>query len=144
VQMPVYQVLVYPIAGSDVNTASYQENAAAKPLNKPMMQWFFQKYLRTPADGKSPLIDLVHADLQGLPAATVITAQIDPLRSEGKELADRLEDAGVEVDYANYDGVTHEFFGMGAVVDEARQAEEQAAAGLKKGFGMGSTTTSQR
>ena len=79
VQLPVYQVLVYPIAGSDVNTASYQENAAAKPLNKPMMQWFFEKYLRAPADGQSPLIDLVHADLAGLPAATVITAQIDPL-----------------------------------------------------------------
>jgi acetyl esterase/lipase len=136
VQLPVYQVLVYPIAGSDVNTASYQENAAAKPLNKPMMQWFFQKYLRTPADGKSPLIDLVNADLQGLPDATVITAQIDPLRSEGKQLADRLKHAGVEVEYRNYDGVTHEFFGMGSVVDEARQGEQQAAAGLKRGFGL--------
>jgi acetyl esterase len=144
VQLPVYQVLVYPIAGSDLNTPSYRENATARPLNKSMMHWFFQKYLRSPADGQSPMIDLVHADLQGLPAATVITAQIDPLRSEGKELADRLKDAGVEVDYANYDGVTHEFFGMGGVVGEARQAEEQAAAGLKKGFGMGSTTTSQR
>ena len=52
----------------------------------------------------------------------MITAQIDPLRSEGKELADRLKSAGVEVDYKNYNGVTHEFFGMGAVVDEAKQA----------------------
>ena len=144
VQSPVYQVLVYPIAGSDVNTPSYQENAAAKPLNKPMMQWFFEKYLRTPADGKSPLIDLVNADLQGLPAATVITAQIDPLRSEGKALADRLKDAGTQVDYRNYDAVTHEFFGMGAVVDEAKQAEQQAAQGLKRGFSMRSTSTSQR
>jgi acetyl esterase len=144
VQLPVYQVLVYPIAGSDVNTPSYRENATAKPLNKPMMQWFFQKYLRSPADGKSPLIDLVHADLQALPAATVITAQIDPLRSEGKELADRLEEAGVEVDYQNYDGVTHEFFGMGAVVNEAKLAEQQAATGLKKGFAMGKTSTSHQ
>ena len=144
VQLPVYQVLVYPIAGNDVNTPSYQENADAKPLNKPMMQWFFEKYLRTPADGKSPLIDLVHADLVGLPAATVITAQIDPLRSEGNELADRLKDAGVQVDYKNYEAVTHEFFGMGAVVDEAKQAERQAADGLHKGFGAPNTSSSQR
>ncbi|HEV2086569.1 MAG TPA: alpha/beta hydrolase [Gemmatimonadales bacterium] len=135
VQLPVHQVLVYPIAGYDVNTLSYQENADAKPLSKPMMQWFFEKYLRAPADGRSPLIDLVHADLSGLPAATVITAQIDPLRSEGNELADRLKDAGVQVDYQNYEGVTHEFFGMGAVVNEAKQAEQQAADGLRKGFG---------
>jgi acetyl esterase len=144
VQLPVYQVLVYPIAGYDVNTPSYQENADAKPLNKAMMQWFFEKYLRAPADGRSPLIDLVHAELAGLPAATVITAQIDPLRSEGNDLADRLKDAGVQVDYKNYEGVTHEFFGMGAVVDEAKQAEQQAADGLRKGFGAASTATSQR
>ena len=144
VPLPVYQVLVYPIAGSDLNTESYQENADAKPLNKPMMQWFFGRYLRSPADGKSPLIDLVHADLSGLPPATVITAQIDPLRSEGKELADGLKQAGAEVDYKNYDGVTHEFFGMGSVVDDARQAEQQAADGLRKGFSSRTTATSQR
>jgi acetyl esterase/lipase len=74
----------------------------------------------------------------------VITAGIDPLRSEGKELADRLKDVGIKVDYRNYDAVTHEFFGMGAVVDEAQQAEQQAAEGLKRAFGMRSTTTSQR
>ncbi len=142
-QLPVYQVLVYPIAGYDVNTPSYQENATAKPLSRPAMQWFFEKYLRTPADGKSPMIDLVHADLQGLPATTVITAQIDPLRSEGKELADRLKDAGAAVDYKNYDGVTHEFFGMGAVVDEGKQAQQQAADGLKKGFGRQTTASQQ-
>ena len=133
-QMPVHQVLVYPIAGSDLNTPSYQENAQAKPLNKAAMAWFFDKYLRSPEDGKNPLIDLVHANLQGMPGATVITAQIDPLRSEGKQLADRLKDAGAEVDYRNYDAVTHEFFGMGAVVEKAKQAQQQAGAGLKKGF----------
>jgi acetyl esterase/lipase len=143
VQLPVYQVLVYPIAGYDLNTPSYQENADAKPLNKPMMQWFFEKYLRTPADGKSPLIDLVHANLEGLPPATVITAQIDPLRSEGQQLAEKLKAAGTEVEFRNYDGVTHEFFGMGTVVDEAKQAEQQAAAGLKQGFDR-TATAAQR
>ena len=135
-QLPVYQVLVYPIAGFDTNTPSYQENAAAKPLNRPMMQWFFRQYLRTPEDGKNPLIDLVHADLKGLPAATVITAEIDPLRSEGKALADAMRSAGADVDYRNYEGSAHEFFGMGAVVDDAKAAQQQAAAGLKKGFGL--------
>ena len=135
-QVPAYQVLVYPIAGSDTNTPSYQENSAAKPLNKPMMQWFFKNYLRTPEDGKSPLIDLVHADLNRLPPATVITAEIDPLRSEGKALADALKSAGAQVDYKNYEGSAHEFFGMSAVLDDAKAAQQQAAAGLKKGFGM--------
>ena len=144
VQMPVHQVLVYPIAGYDVNTPSYQENANAKPLNKPMMQWFFENYLRSPADGKNPLIDLVHANMKGLPGTTVIAAQIDPLRSEGKALADRLKDEGVEVDYRSYEGAAHEFFGMGAVLDDAKEAQEEAAAGLKKGFEGTTSESAQR
>jgi len=142
-QMPVHQVLVYPIAGYDLNTPSYQENAEAKPLNKAMMGWFFEQYLRSPADGKNPLIDLVHANVQKFPGTTVIAAQIDPLRSEGKALADRLKDAGIEVDYKNYDGAAHEFFGMGAVLDDAKEAQQQAAAGLQKGFGASRTASAQ-
>jgi acetyl esterase/lipase len=131
VTLPKHQLLVYPIAGYNLSTPSYLANTQTKPLNKDLMAWFFKYYLRTPADGKSPMINLVSANLKGLPAATVITAQYDPLMSEGKMLADNLQKAGVQVRYMNYDGVTHEFFGMGAVVPEAKQAEAFAADGLK-------------
>jgi acetyl esterase len=132
--MPVYQMVVYPIAGSDTNTPSYQENAAAKPLSKPAMQWFFKQYLRSAADANDPRINLVAADLKGLPPAVIITDQIDPLRSEGVLLAEKMKAAGVAVEHTNYDGVAHEFFSMGAVVDKAKQAEQQVANGLKKAF----------
>ena len=132
--MPIHQMVVYPIAGFDTNTASYKENAAAAPLSKPAMEWFFKQYLRSPADGKDPRINLVDADLKGLPPATVITAQIDPLRSEGMMLANRMKAAGVAVEYRNYDGVAHEFFSMGAAVAKAKEAEQQAAEGLNKAF----------
>ncbi|MCU1385602.1 MAG: lipase [Acidobacteria bacterium] len=46
----------------------------------------------------------------------------------------RREAAGVAVDYVNYDGVTRDFFGMGAVVDKAKQAEQRVADGLKDAF----------
>ena len=131
VALPKHQLLVYPIAGYDLNTPSYQANTQTKPLNKDLMAWFFQHYLRAPADGKSPLIDLVHANLKGLPPTTLITDQYDPLMSEGKMLADNLQKAGVAVKYQNYDGVTHEFFGMSAVVPEAKQAQAMASGELK-------------
>ncbi|MDQ3196353.1 MAG: alpha/beta hydrolase [Pseudomonadota bacterium] len=129
--MPVHQVLVYPVANAQIGSESEQQNAEAKPLNTPMLTWFYEKYLPTPADKNSPLIALTEvADLKGLPPATIITAQIDPLRSEGRAYAEKLEQAGVPVDYRNYEGVTHEFFGMGAVVDKAKEAVQQAAAGI--------------
>ena len=133
VALPRHQLLVYPIAGYNFNTPSYQEYANAKPLSRPLMKWFFDKYLRTPADGFSPLIDLVDApNLAGLPSATVINAQIDPLQSEGQQYAARLQAAGVPVTAQVYTGVTHEFFGMAAVIPEARAAQLLASATLRE------------
>lgn len=136
VQMPVSIVSVYPIAGTDTTTPSYVENANAKPLNRAMMSWFLDNYLNGPADRANPRVNLVAADLAGLPPTTIINAQIDPLRSDGELLAQKLRAAGVTTDQKTYDGVTHEFFGMGAVVDKAMAAEQMAADALKKGFGM--------
>lgn len=133
--LPVHQALIYPVAGYDLNTPSYREHAHAKPLDKPMMAWFFEKYLNDPTEGNNSWIDLVNApNLSGLPSATVITAEIDPLRSEGKQYADRLLEAGVPVMYRNFAGVSHEFFGMGAVLSDARQAVRLIAEGMMGSF----------
>jgi len=133
--VPVHQVLVYPIAGYNTNTESYQKYASAKPLDKPMMEWFFKQYLKGPADGKNPLIDLYNApDLKSMPATTIINAQLDPLMSDGEILTDKLEDAGVAVTQKTYNGVTHEFFGMATVLPEAKEAQALATSELKSAF----------
>ena len=133
-QQPTAVVAVYPIASTDTNSASYQENANAKPLSKPAMEWFFKNYLNGPQDYKDPRINLVAADLKGLPPVTIINAQIDPLRTDGEMLADKIRAAGGTVQQKTYDGVAHEFFGMAAVVDKAKDAEQMAAEALKKGW----------
>ncbi len=134
VKVPIHQLLVYPVAGADMNTPSYKEYAQAKPLNKPMMAWFF-KNAATPADAENPRLNLLNSPaLAQQPPTTIITAQIDPLRSEGEALAMKLKAAGVPVSYKNYDGATHEFFGMGAVVPQAKAAVAFAAQELKTAF----------
>jgi acetyl esterase/lipase len=135
VQLPVHVLSVYPIAQPDTTTPSYVENANAKPLNRAMMGWFARHTTRTPADLQDPRINLVGANLQGLPPTTIVLAQIDPLRSDGEMLAEKLRAAGVQVDMRRWDGVTHEFFGMAAVDDKAREAQQYAADRLKAAFG---------
>ena len=135
IQMPLAIISVYPIAGIDTMTPSYVENANAKPLNRPMMVWFFKNYVRSTADLQDPRINLVGANLSGLPATTIINAQIDPLRSEGETLAEKLRAAGVSVEQKTYAGTAHEFFGMGMVVDKGMDAERMAGDALKKVFG---------
>jgi len=136
ISQPVAVLAIYPVAGADMNTASYVKYGDALPLNRPMMSWFLKKYLNKPNEVKDPLIDLVNTDMTGLPPTTIITAEIDPLQAEGLKLADKLKADGVTVSSKNYDGVTHEFFGMGAIVPQARDAEMYAAAQLKKAFGI--------
>ncbi|HUP14368.1 MAG TPA: alpha/beta hydrolase [Niastella sp.] len=134
VQLPVHEVLVYPIAGYDFSTESYKESDSTKPLSTGLMQWFFKNYLNSPADGKNQNISLVSANLKSMPPTTIIGAEYDPLRSEGQLLSEKLKAAGVSTTYQLYKGVTHEFFGMAAVVPEAKQAQELAVADLKKAF----------
>ena len=132
--MPVYQLMVYPITNNDMTTPSYIEFANAQPLNKPALVWFAQYTYMNPADATNPYAFPLKANLAGLPPATLIGAEIDPLQSEGAQYAAALQAAGVPVDYKLYTGVTHEFFGMGAVVSKARQAEMDAAADLRAAF----------
>ena len=132
--MPVHVLSVYPVADGDTDSPSYQKYANAKPLSKPLMEWFFE-YAGAPADAE--YINLVDADLSGLPATTIINAQIDPLLSDGQELAEAMQSAGVKVERKVYDGVTHEFFGMAAVLEQADEAQTYAADRLKSSFKTG-------
>ena len=134
VQAPVHQVLVYPVVNTDTTTASYVENANAKPLNRAMMGWFVRYYTNGPADLTDPRLTPLRQNLARLPSATVILAQIDPLRSEGEAYAEALEAAGVAVNTRTYDGVAHEFFGMGAVHPKAKDAVKVAGDDLKAAF----------
>ena len=132
--MPVHQLLIYPVVSDDMTRPSYVKNADAKPLNKPMMEWFFKHY---GADVANPYaVPMKATSLAGLPPATIIAAEIDPLLSEGKAYADKLKKDGVAVTYKEYIGVAHEFFGMGAVVPKAKEAEQFAADQLKKAFAV--------
>jgi len=134
--MPLAEVLVYPVAGKDMMTPSYVENAEAAPLSKPAMEWFVSNVFESKEQAADPRLDLVNRmDLAGLPPTTIINAEIDPLRSEGEMLAEKLKAAGVATEQKTYDGVTHEFFGMAAVVPQAKEATDMAVKALTKAFG---------
>lgn len=128
---PKHVLSVYPVAQSNTETESYRKYADAMPLNRSMMLWFIDNVTKGPADVKDTRIDLVHADLKGLPPVTVINAEIDPLRDDGAELEKALRTAGVSVERKVYPGVTHEFFGTAAVVKKAEEAQMYAGERLK-------------
>ena len=134
-QAPVHALLVYPVVGTDLMTPSYNETTKAVPLNRAAIEWYVSHFTSGSADLKDPRLNVVGAaDLHGLPPTTIVSAEIDPLRSEGEMLAEKLKAAGVPVAQQTFPGVTHEFFGMGAVVGQAKQAEDFATMRLKASF----------
>lgn len=130
--LPRHILSVYPIAGNDLNTPSYQDTANGPTLNRALMAWFFRYVPRTSADLMDPRINLVGANLQGLPPVTIVAAQVDPLRSEGELLAQRLSASGVTVERREWEGASHEFFGADAVIRDAAEAQQWAGGRLRE------------
>jgi acetyl esterase len=132
----VHQLLVYPNTDYQAGTDSMRDMADSPFFNPTAVDWYWGLYLSSPADGANPLASpLRAADLRGLPPATVITAEYDPLRDEGERYAARLAEAGVPVELTRYDGVPHAFFTMIGVLDAARAAVAAAASRLRAAFG---------
>jgi acetyl esterase len=105
-------------------------------FTKTEMAWLWSLYLRSDIDGRHPYATpLVAADLSGLPAATVLTGEVDLLRDDGRLYADRLADAGVAVDYENYDGMVHAFLQF-TDVETAERALDYLADSLRDAFGQ--------
>ncbi|MBW6525144.1 alpha/beta hydrolase [Sphingomonas sp. RHCKR47] len=131
---PRHIVSVYPIANSSMTLPSRMDSANAKPLNAAMLKWFGYYYQNSAADAQDPRLNLISANLRGLPPTTIINAQIDPLRSDGETLAAAMRKAGDKVEQKTFPGVTHEFFGMAKVVRGAQEANDLAVARLKAAF----------
>lgn len=132
---PMHVLAVYPVGQTgNLDTKSYQDSGTAKPLNKAMIGWFVDKLLAKPEDKTDPRLDIVNAKLAGLPPVTIINAQIDPLREDGALLEVALKKAGVKVKRTVYSGVTHEFFGMAAVVKKAADAQKMGGKALRDSF----------
>ena len=79
----VYQVLDYPPL--DLTVDPYAVVTGDKLLTPATRAFFTACYVNAPEDTRSPLLSpLLAADLSGLPAALVITAEHDPLRGDGE------------------------------------------------------------
>ncbi|SDZ36463.1 Acetyl esterase/lipase [Micromonospora pattaloongensis] len=135
--LPAFQLLVYPMVTGTIDNESCADSADARPLSRAALSWYAKHTFSTPEAAKDPRFDVLNAPadrLRGLPPTLVITAERDPLRTQGQRYADRLIQAGVEVECRHYEGVPHEFFGMAPVLDAARDAQQHAANALHAVF----------
>lgn len=80
-------------------------------------------YLQDSVNVTHPYISPLKAELdEDMPTALVITAQVDPMRDEGREYAHKMRDAGIKVVYKEYEGMIHAFMNFYPFLENARQA----------------------
>ncbi len=128
-----FQILIYPVADHNLNYPSMIENSPNYLLTSEMMWWYWDQYVNNVRDFENPYVLPINSpDLSGLPPTIIITAEYDPLRDEGEELARRLKSAGNIVILHRYAGVIHGFMLMQGFLTDARDASKKIGEELKK------------
>ena len=102
--------LVYPFLDPRGAFPSWAEGAESG-FDPSEAAWYWEQYARTEADFDDPdLAPLLSDRLHTLPPTFVATAEHDPLRDEGEELARRLAEVGVETVGIRCLGQVHGFW----------------------------------
>ncbi len=130
------QSLIYPVSDYTLSGASYEKYARGYGvLTRDAMVWFRGHYLRSSADALDWRASPLRApQLSGVAPAVVVTAECDVLHDDGESYAVALGRAGVPVEYREYSGMIHAFFGMVPIVDDAMNAQRQVWAAFKRAF----------
>lgn len=123
VRAAVGQVLIYPGLGGDESKGSYVEHAEA-----PLLSLGDIAFYRDVRSGKrqspddptfSPLRD---SDFSGLPPTVILTAECDPLSSDGETYRDRIVAAGGKAWWHEEPRLVHSFLRARTTVPAAAEA----------------------
>jgi acetyl esterase len=130
------QSLVYPVADYRLVGDSYDKYTQGYGLlTRESMVWFRNHYLRSPKDAEDWRASPINAPSLGdVAPAIVITAECDVLHDDGERYAGALRRAGVPVEYKEYPGMIHGFFGMMPAVDDAMNAQRAVWAAFRRAF----------
>ncbi len=110
-RLPTLQLLIYPVTNYAGETRSRGLFGKGFFLNKHDLEFCRDKFLTgATVDAADPRVSpLLAENLAGLPPALLVTAGFDPLRDEGRQYAEAMREAGVQVDYREFGSLIHAF-----------------------------------
>ena len=96
------------------------------------LAFYKDSYLRTHEDFFDSRVDVLRADLHGLPSSCLIVSDLDPLLDDSMALESLLRQAGVSCELHMHHGVMHGFLHYSRMLDAAVTALEQGADFLQR------------
>lgn len=120
------QVLIYPGLGGDIGEGSYVEHSEAPLLTlQDIVNYRGIRSGGATEAGDVTQWPLADHDFSGLPPTVVITAQCDPLSSDGEVYRDRILAAGGKAYWKEEAGLVHGYLRARRTVDRARDSFER-------------------
>lgn len=132
----VHQFLIIPDVDDRLVTASSHRIHDARVWDRNTAEVSWQMYLGDSHGGDVlPYAAPARAtDLSGLPPATVLVEDLDILRDEGVDYANRLNDAGVRTELHVYPGTFHGHFGVVPEAPVSQRTVDDIFSSVKRVF----------
>ena len=120
--LPAGAVLLSPWTDLALRGESMKLNAEYEPgLSKAILRMAAVSYLAG-QNRKNPLISPLYGDLKGLPPLLIHAGNIETIRDDSVRLAERANDAGVDVTLEVWDEMPHVFHNFINEIPESKQA----------------------
>jgi acetyl esterase len=117
------QVLMYPPLDSAMDSLSADVNGDGYILTTDRMRLFWQLYAPQLNQRRNPLVSPLHSPaFEDLPPTFIEAAEFDPLRDDAVKYANRLREAGGEVELTIHADLLHGFIGHAGRVPRADAA----------------------
>jgi acetyl esterase len=137
-----HQLLVYPAVAQCEQDESYRAYGEGHFLTAERIAFYWSCYVPRPELAETPYVLASRAEsLRGLPPATIVLAECDPLHDMGVAYAERLRADGVPVELRVYAGMIHAFFSFAGLFAKGREAVVDAGKAVGAAFARESAPT---
>ncbi|KAF3003282.1 hypothetical protein E8E14_005878 [Neopestalotiopsis sp. 37M] len=141
--VPVCDLHVFTPTGelrADCPYESQHEMRHTQPLSVERMSYFHRHFLGQPRPAElendwkvSPMKSPNFSDLA---PALILSAEMDPLRDEGRVYAQKMNDAGSKAEVILVKGVPHNFMALDGILEGGRLYNRESIRALREAFGQ--------
>jgi acetyl esterase/lipase len=127
-------VLVYGVFGLRDSASRRLFGQRTDSFSNKDMDYYYECYMRGPEDQHDERLNVLAADLRGLPPAIIAAAGMDLLLDDNIAMHELLVAADVPSSLKIYDGVLHGFLHYSRTLDAAGAAIDDTAAAMRSAF----------